>query len=134
MDTASEAPAGIAFGRFLLLPHRGELLADGRPVKLGGRAFDVLMALIEAHGAVVSKNALMGRVWPNQIVEENNSSGRFQGGCRSESRKGPSRRFAKARGRCGRSRATRSPSLKNPPFIRPHSSRQKSGAEMRFNV
>ena len=72
MDTASEALAGIAFGRFLLLPHRRELLADGRPVKLGGRAFDVLMALIEAHGAVVSKNALMARVWPDRIVEENN--------------------------------------------------------------
>ncbi|HKM88482.1 MAG TPA: winged helix-turn-helix domain-containing protein, partial [Xanthobacteraceae bacterium] len=72
MDTASEAPGGIAFGRFLLLPHRRELLADGRPVKLGGRAFDVLMALIEAHGAVVSKNALMERVWPERIVEENN--------------------------------------------------------------
>jgi predicted ATPase/DNA-binding winged helix-turn-helix (wHTH) protein len=72
MHSASEAPAGIAFGRFLLLPHRRELLADGRPVKLGGRAFDVLMALIEARGAVVSKNALMARVWPERIVEENN--------------------------------------------------------------
>src|SRR5271165_5638400 len=72
MGSASEAPAGIAFGRFLLFPHRRELLADGRPVKLGGRAFDVLMALIEAHGAVVSKNALMARVWPDRIVEENN--------------------------------------------------------------
>src|SRR5690348_5745419 len=72
MDAASEAPAGIAFGRFLLLPHRRELLADGRPLKLGGRAFDVLMALIEARGAVVSKNALMARVWPDRIVEENN--------------------------------------------------------------
>jgi predicted ATPase/DNA-binding winged helix-turn-helix (wHTH) protein len=72
MHAASEAPAGIAFGRFLLLPHRRELLADGRPVRLGGRAFDVLMALIEARGAVVSKNALMARVWPERIVEENN--------------------------------------------------------------
>jgi predicted ATPase/DNA-binding winged helix-turn-helix (wHTH) protein len=72
MDTASEAPEGIAIGRFLLLPHRRELVADGRPVKLGGRAFDVLMALIEAHGAVVSKSALMARVWPDRIVEENN--------------------------------------------------------------
>src|SRR5246127_2034378 len=72
MDTASEASAGIAFGRFLLLPHRRELLADGRPVNLGGRAFDVLMALIEARGAVLLKNALMARVWPDRIVEENN--------------------------------------------------------------
>jgi predicted ATPase/DNA-binding winged helix-turn-helix (wHTH) protein len=72
MHAASEAPAGIAFGRFLLLPHRRELLADGRPVRLGGRAFDVLMALIEARGAVVSKDALMACVWPDRIVEENN--------------------------------------------------------------
>ncbi|HEX4615185.1 MAG TPA: winged helix-turn-helix domain-containing protein [Stellaceae bacterium] len=72
MHAASEAPAGVAFGRFLLLPHRRELLADGQPVKLGGRAFDVLMALIDAHGAAVSKNALMARVWPDRIVEENN--------------------------------------------------------------
>ena len=73
MHAASETPAGIAFGRFLLLPDRRELLADGRPVKLGGRAFDVLMALIEARGAVVSQeDALMARVWPDRIVEENN--------------------------------------------------------------
>jgi DNA-binding winged helix-turn-helix (wHTH) protein len=44
----------------------------GRPVKLGGRAVDVLLALIEARGAVVSRNALMARVWPDRIVEENN--------------------------------------------------------------
>src|SRR6516165_5521958 len=71
MDAASEAPAGIVFGRFLLLPHRRELLVDGRPIKLGGRAFDVLMALIEAHGAVVSKEVLMARVWTSRIIEEN---------------------------------------------------------------
>ena len=64
MDPASERLAGIAFGRFQVLPDRREVLADGRPIKLGGRAFDVLMALIEAHGAVVSKEVLMARVWP----------------------------------------------------------------------
>jgi predicted ATPase/DNA-binding winged helix-turn-helix (wHTH) protein len=72
MSSASDPTPGLTFGRFLLMPHRRELLADGRPVKLGGRAFDVLMALIEAHGAVVSKKALMARVWPDRIVEENN--------------------------------------------------------------
>jgi DNA-binding winged helix-turn-helix (wHTH) protein len=72
MDTASEAPASVAFGRFRVLPHRRELLADGRPIKLGGRAFDVLMALIEARGAVIGKDALMARVWSGRIVEENN--------------------------------------------------------------
>src|SRR5712672_3181318 len=66
------APAAIEFGRFRILPHRRELLAEGRPVELGGRAFDVLMALIQASGAVVGKDALMRRVWPDRIVEENN--------------------------------------------------------------
>jgi len=69
--STSEAPGSLAFGRFRLLPHRRELLADGQPVKLGGRAFDVLMALVEARGAVLSKDALMARVWPGRIVEEN---------------------------------------------------------------
>src|ERR1700693_3226978 len=70
MDPA-QAPAAIEFGRFQVLPQRRELLAEGRALELGGRAFDVLMALIEASGAVVSKDALMNRVWPNRVIEEN---------------------------------------------------------------
>ncbi|HEX3521934.1 MAG TPA: winged helix-turn-helix domain-containing protein, partial [Stellaceae bacterium] len=62
---------GLTFGRFRVLAERRELLADGRPIKLGGRAFDVLMALIEARGAVVSKDAMMARVWPGRTIEEN---------------------------------------------------------------
>jgi DNA-binding winged helix-turn-helix (wHTH) protein len=79
MDPASETSAGVAFGRFLVLPHRRELLADSQPIKLGGRAFDVLMALIEARGAVLSKDALMTRVWPGRIVEENALQGQISG-------------------------------------------------------
>jgi hypothetical protein len=41
-------------------------------MELGGRAFDVLVALIEANGAVVGKDELMNRVWPGRIVEDNN--------------------------------------------------------------
>src|ERR1700680_2594234 len=67
-----QAPAAIEFGRFSVLPHRRELLVEGRPLELGGRAFDVLMVLIEASGAVVSKDALMHRVWPDRIVGEKN--------------------------------------------------------------
>jgi predicted ATPase/DNA-binding winged helix-turn-helix (wHTH) protein len=71
MDPMSETPAAIDFRRFRVVPHRRELLAEGRRVELGGRAFDVLMALIEASGAVVDKNTLMNRVWPDRIVEDN---------------------------------------------------------------
>jgi DNA-binding winged helix-turn-helix (wHTH) protein len=70
VDLTVETPAIIEFGHFWLLPHRRELLDDGRPIHLGERSFDVLMALIEGQGAVVSKDALMERVWPNRIVEE----------------------------------------------------------------
>ena len=68
---AVSGPADVAFGRFRVLPHRRELLVDGQPLKLGGRAYDVLMALIEARGTVVSKDELMTRVWPDRVVEEN---------------------------------------------------------------
>src|SRR4051794_24967535 len=71
MQPGSESSAGLAFRRFLVFPHRRELLADGHALKIGGRAFDVLLALIEARGAVVDKDALMTRVWPGRTVEEN---------------------------------------------------------------
>lgn len=72
MSASPQRPAGVAFGRFQILPERRDLLADGKPIKLGGRAFDVLLALIEAPGAVVSKEVLMERVWPNRTVGEDN--------------------------------------------------------------
>jgi DNA-binding winged helix-turn-helix (wHTH) protein len=50
-------------------------LADGRPIRLGGRACDVLMALIEASGAVVGKDELLSRVRQGRIVDENRQSG-----------------------------------------------------------
>src|SRR5215472_5497320 len=68
---ASDASAIVEFGRFTIELRRRELLADGQPIKLGGRAFDLLIALVEASGAVVSKDVLLDRVWPGRIVEEN---------------------------------------------------------------
>ena len=72
MDQRSDPTAIIEFGRFRLLRQRRELLADGVPLELGGRAFDVLIALIDAGGSVLSKDDLMRRVWAGRIVEENN--------------------------------------------------------------
>jgi DNA-binding winged helix-turn-helix (wHTH) protein len=67
----SDPPAIIEFGRFGILPHRRQLLADGQPTRLGGRAFDLLLALIEVPGAMVGKGELLSRIWPGRIVEEN---------------------------------------------------------------
>jgi predicted ATPase/DNA-binding winged helix-turn-helix (wHTH) protein len=71
MNTAWEPQTIVDFGRFAIVPHRRELLIDGRPAKLGARAFDILMALVEQRGVVVTKDALMRRVWHDTIVEEN---------------------------------------------------------------
>jgi len=60
------------FGRFRVLPRRRQLIADGVPVELGTRAFDLLMVLIEADGALVTKNELQALVWPGIFVEETN--------------------------------------------------------------
>ena len=69
---ATGPTTSLAFGRFEVMPHRRELLGDGQPIRLGGRAFDALIALIEARGTVLSKDALMERVWPDRTVEESN--------------------------------------------------------------
>ena len=72
MARAREPFAVLEFGRFKVVPYRRELLADGKAIALGGRAFDTLMALIDASGSVIDKDALMRQVWPDRIVEENN--------------------------------------------------------------
>lgn len=61
----------VQSGRFKVVRRRRELLADGRLIDLGGRAFDALVALIDARERVLSKDDLMRRVWPDQVVEEN---------------------------------------------------------------
>ena len=62
----------ISFGRFRLDLGRRELRRDGEPVKLNGRALDILCALAEAKGEIVGKDGLMARLWPDRIVEEGN--------------------------------------------------------------
>ena len=65
MDPA-ETPAAIEFGRFRILPHRRELLAEGRSVELGGRAFDVLMALIRRAEELMEQDPpLVPVAWEN---------------------------------------------------------------------
>ncbi len=60
------------FGRFELQSTQRQLVADGRPVGLGQRAFDVLHALIERRERLVTKNELLDIVWRGVVVEENN--------------------------------------------------------------
>jgi DNA-binding winged helix-turn-helix (wHTH) protein len=63
-------PGKIAFlfGSFRLLPTQRLLLSGDEPVRLGSRALDILIVLVERAGELVSKDELMARVWPNTFV------------------------------------------------------------------
>lgn len=62
----------LRFGDFELRAHDRRLLRRGAPVELGGRAFDVLLALAQQPGQLVAKATLMDLVWPGLVVQENN--------------------------------------------------------------
>lgn len=70
--TRGSAAQSYAFGPFRLVPERQVLLRDGQPVRIGGRALDILTLLVEKAGETVDKRELIGRVWPNLFVEESN--------------------------------------------------------------
>jgi predicted ATPase/DNA-binding winged helix-turn-helix (wHTH) protein len=60
------------FGRFELRTQERLLLQDGQARPLGARALDVLIALVESAGALVSKEQLLQQAWPGLVVEEAN--------------------------------------------------------------
>lgn len=67
--TASSRDA-VSFGPFNLDPRRRLLTKDGVPVVLGGRALDMLIALVSRPNQPISKRDLMAMVWPDVVVEE----------------------------------------------------------------
>jgi len=60
------------FGRFEVRSAQRSVLADGSPLPVGARAFDVLVALIERRDRVVGGEELFELAWPGLVVEENN--------------------------------------------------------------
>src|SRR6185369_5229293 len=63
---------GYRFGNAELRPDQRTLLVGGKESRIGARAFDLLLTLVEERGRVVAKNELIDRVWPGVVVEENN--------------------------------------------------------------
>src|SRR5689334_2389592 len=61
-----------AFGAFLVDPVRRLLWRHGVVVPLSGKTFDLLLALLAHRDRVVDKDALLGLVWPDAVVQENN--------------------------------------------------------------
>lgn len=60
----------LSFGPFRLVAGERLLIRDGKPVELGARAFDILMALLSRPNEVVGKKDLLSLVWPDVVVEE----------------------------------------------------------------
>jgi len=60
------------FGPFRLDPKERLLARDGQSVPLTPKAFDLLVYLVERHGRLAEKQALMSALWPDTIVEEAN--------------------------------------------------------------
>ena len=67
--TASERRP-VTFGRFRLDPTQQQLFEANQAVRIGGRAFEILTALVEQAGELVSKDELMARVWPNATADD----------------------------------------------------------------
>ena len=66
----------LSFGPFSLFAAERLLKKGDEPVPLGGRALDILIALAERAGEVVTRKELISTVWPDVTVEEANL--RFQ--------------------------------------------------------
>src|SRR5215475_9581268 len=71
-EPALAAPTEVSFGPFRLLPIQFLLLEGDKAVRLGSRALEILIVLLERPGELVSKQELMGRVWPDTFVEPAN--------------------------------------------------------------
>ena len=72
-ESAQQAMSACqTFGPFRFFPARQLLLEGETPVRLGSRALEILAALVERPGELVSKDELTARVWPNTVVEESN--------------------------------------------------------------
>ena len=69
------APRGVgmssyAFGPFLLDADERWLARDGRRVAVPGKAWQILLLLVEARGRLVAHETLRARLWPDTVVEE----------------------------------------------------------------
>src|SRR5689334_15454074 len=60
------------FDDFRIDPVRRDVHRLDDLIRLPPKVFDTLLTLVQHHGSVVEKNALIEAVWPDTNVEENN--------------------------------------------------------------
>ncbi|PYM86215.1 MAG: DNA-binding response regulator [Candidatus Rokuibacteriota bacterium] len=65
-----EAPRVLRAGGITLDPLRHQVQVDGRPVALTPKEFDLLQALLDAAGRVLSREYLLNRIWGYARADE----------------------------------------------------------------
>ncbi len=60
----------FVFGSFRLIPAERMLFDDGKPLRLGSRALDILISLVERAGETLTREQLIARTWPDTVVDE----------------------------------------------------------------
>ncbi|MCU0768296.1 MAG: winged helix-turn-helix domain-containing protein [Burkholderiaceae bacterium] len=71
METPPDVALQFDEGRVVVDPARRCVLVCGAPVPVRGRAFELLMALLERRERLVTKAELFALVWPGRVVEDN---------------------------------------------------------------
>lgn len=71
-DHAFRPESSVSFGPFHLFVAGRRLEKDGRPVAVGVRALDLLIALLERPGEVLTRQELIARVWAGLSIAESN--------------------------------------------------------------
>jgi predicted ATPase/DNA-binding winged helix-turn-helix (wHTH) protein len=62
----------VSFGPFRLYPAQRLLKKTDESIQLGGRALEILIALVERAGEVVTHRELISRAWPDVTVDDAN--------------------------------------------------------------
>jgi TolB-like protein len=71
-DTAPSSVESFHFDDCVMRPSVRQLLRDGAPLALGGRAYDLLAHLVAHAGRVVGRDEVMLAVWGDAVVGDNN--------------------------------------------------------------
>src|SRR5262245_49746234 len=70
MKLVDMADTTYAFGSFRLVPAQRALFDERGPLRIGSRALDLLIALVEAAGRTLRHDEVMARAWPRTTVDE----------------------------------------------------------------
>jgi predicted ATPase/DNA-binding winged helix-turn-helix (wHTH) protein len=70
VNDSNDSEIVLAFGPFRLDPVRHALWEAGKPLRVGSRALEILLALVERPGEIVGKIELLTRVWPNSVIDD----------------------------------------------------------------